>query len=324
MVSIHRFASLLAGCLLALATTAANAQNWPEKPVRVLVPYPPGGIGDTATRAITTRLAGKLGQPFVVENMPGGNQIVATQTAAKAAPDGHTLVLVSPTSLVLNPLTRRSLPYNADRLALVSRTFSSPFFLIVEPKLPVANVAELVVLAKAKPRALAYGSLGEGSSAHLAAELFAQTAGIQMTHVPYKGTAQSNIDLMNGTLQLIFFPGAGSIPLINDGRLRALAVTGGQRSPALPSVPTMVEAGIRGYDVHSWWGFATSEGTPKAITEKIAAAVAQAIADPTLAPPFRAQGVEFVAETPEEFNAFYREEKGRWGPLVKALNIPME
>jgi len=323
---LNRRSITLAAAALALSLAApiTAAQAWPTKPVRVLVPYPPGGIGDTATRAVTTRLATQLGQPFVVENVPGGNQIIATQTAATAAPDGHTLLLVSPTSLVLNPLTRKSLPYDADKLALVTRTFSSPFFLITEPKLPAGTVAELIGLAKAKPRALAYGSLGDGSSAHLAAELFARTAGIEMTHVPYKGTAQSNVDLMNGTLQLIFFPGAGSIPLIKDGRLKALAVTGTKRSPALPQVPTMAEAGVRGYDVESWWGFAAPEGTPRAVLDRIAAAVAQAAADPALAAQFRAQAVEFQAETPEQFQAFYQAEKRKWGSLVQALDIKPE
>ncbi|MDP3138287.1 MAG: tripartite tricarboxylate transporter substrate-binding protein [Burkholderiaceae bacterium] len=320
----------LAVALIAMAFIAplsgafAQSAAWPTKPVRVIVPYPPGGIGDTATRAVTARMAAQLGQPFIVENVPGGNQIIASQMVARSQPDGHMLLLASPTSMVLNPMTKRNLPYQADRMTAVAQVFSSPFFLITSPQLKASNVAELVQLAKANPGGLAYGSLGDGSSAHLTAELFAQLTGIRMTHVPYKGTAQSNVDLMSNNLQLIFFPGAGSLSLVKDGRLKALAVTSGRRSSAMPEVPTMVEAGVAGFSVESWWGLVAAEGTPRAVADAIAKAVAAAVADPALNQRFLDQAVVFKADTPAEFSAFLQRERALWEPLVRRLNIVVE
>lgn len=316
------------GVALSLALSCAGATGqtpaWPTKAVRVLVPYPPGGIGDGIARATTTRLANKLGQPFVIENVPGGNQIPASGMLSRAAPDGHTLLLVSPTSMVLNPLTRNSLPYDPDRLTLISRVASSPFFLITDPKLPANSVMELIALARAKPKAINYGSIGEGSSPHLASELLAQMTGVQMTHIPYKGTAQTNVDLMNGAIQFVFFPGVGSMPLVQDGRLKLLAVTSVQRSLAAPNTPTMMEAGLPNFVVEAWFGLAGPDGMAAALTQQISAAVREVLADPTLNQQFASQAVSYAGSTPEQFSAFYEREKKLWGPLVRNLNIPKE
>ncbi len=311
---------------LALACAGATGQTsaWPTKAVRVLVPYPPGGVGDGIARAMTTRLANKLGQSFVIENVPGGNQIPASGMLSRAAPDGHTLLLVSPTSMVLNPLTRNSLPYDPDRLTLISRVASSPFFLITDPKLPANSVMELIALARAKPKAINYGSIGEGSSPHLASELLAQMTGVQMTHIPYKGTAQTNVDLMNGAIQFVFFPGVGSMPLVQDGRLKLLAVTSVQRSLAAPNTPTMMEAGLPNFVVEAWFGLAGPDGMPTALTQQISAAVREVLADTTLNQQFASQAVSYAGSTPEQFSAFYEREKKLWGPLVRNLNIPKE
>jgi tripartite-type tricarboxylate transporter receptor subunit TctC len=313
---------ILIAAALVLAAGAAHAQAWPAKSVRMIVPYPPGGIGDTATRAVSARLSAALGQPFVIENLAGGNQIIGAQALARAPADGYTLFLVSPTSVVLHPILRRSLPYDPDKFTMVTQLFNSPMFLLVDPKLPANSVAELVALAKQKPGALTFGSNGEGSAVHLATEMFIQMTGIQMTHIPYKGTAQTNVDLMNGNLNMTFFPGAGSLPLVKDGRLKALAVTTAQRSAALPDVPTVAQAGVKGYVADLWWGLAAPEGTPPAVAERIASAVAKVVADPTLKQQFAAQAVEFEASTPAGFTEFVRNERKRWGELVRRLNLP--
>ncbi|MBC5763025.1 Bug family tripartite tricarboxylate transporter substrate binding protein [Ramlibacter albus] len=303
------------------ASGFAHAQGWPSRPVKLIVPYPPGGIGDGIARALALRLSAKTGQPFVVENQPGGNQIPATAAMGRSAPDGHTLLLASPTNLILNPLLQKAIPYDADKFTLISTVATSPFFVLTEPKLPANSIPELIALAKSKPGALAYGSNGEGSSSHLAVELFNQMAGIRMTHVPYKGTSQTNIDLMNGTLQLVFFPAVGSLPLVKDGRLKLLAVTSGRRSAAAPDVPTIAEAGLRDYVVEVWFGLAGPEGMPKLLTEQIAAAVRQALEDPALNRDFAAQAVEFEGSTPEAFRSSLQRERKLWASLVRTLNL---
>ncbi len=324
MRPLTRFLGITLSLALACVCATAQAQAWPSKAVRVLVPYPPGGFGDGIARALTTRLASKLGQPFVIENVPGGNQITAAGILMRAAPDGHTLLLVSPTSMVLNPLTRNSLPYDPDRMTLISRVASSPFFLITDPKLPANSVMDLIALARAKPKAINYGSIGEGSSPHLASELLAQMTGVQMTHIPYKGTAQTNVDLMNGAIQFVFFPGVGSMPLVQDGRLKLLAVTSAQRTLASPNTPTMREAGLPNFVVEAWFGLVAPEGMPAGLTQQVSAVVREVLADPTLNQQFASQAVSYAGTTPEAFGAFFEREKKLWGPLVRSLNIPRE
>lgn len=319
----RRAALVAAACLGATGLPAFAQTAWPTKPVRIIVPYPPGGVGDLGTRAFAQRLAARIGQQVVVENLPGGTQVVGMQALAKAPADGHTLILASPTSLVLNPALRLQLPYAPEKLTLVSRLFSSPLFIIASNKLPANNVRELVAYAKNNPDAVNYASTGEGSATHLATALFAQMTGTRMKHVPYKGSAQANGDLMSGEVHLHFDPGAGTLALVNDGRLKALAVSGAQRSRTLPNVPTVIESGVP-YDVVSWWALAAPEGTPKAIADQIAAATAQAVADPSLQEQGLKLAIDYGASTPEEFTAFVASERQRWGGMVRTLGLKAE
>lgn len=316
-----RLASLAAALLLA---GSALAQSYATKPVRIVVPYPPGGAGDLSTRAFAERFSAKIGQSVIVENMPGASQIIGGQAVAKAAPDGYTMVLASPTSMVLNPALRKSLPYAPERMTLISKLFTAPLFVIVSGKLPVNTLPELVAYMKARPGELNYGSIGEGSATHLATALFAQLTGTQMKHIPYKGSAGINPDLMSGVLQMHFDPGAGTLALVRDGRLKALAVTGAKRSPTLPNVPTAIEAGVAGYEVVSWWGLAAPEGVPPALAKQIAAAVAQALADPALKDVALKFNIEYEATTPEQFTAFVQAEKQRWGQVIQTLGLKPE
>lgn len=318
---LSRFCCFAAALLLA---AAACAQSYPSKPVRIIVPYPPGGAGDLSTRAFAARFSARAGQSVVVENMPGASQIIGVQAAAKSAPDGYTLVLVSPTSMVLNPALRSALPYAPEKLTLISKLFTSPLFVIVSAKLPVSSLGELIVYAKARPGALNYGSIGEGSSSHLATALFAQITGTQFKHIPYKGSAAINPDLLSGELHMHFDPGAGTLALVNDGRLKALAVTGLTRSATLPSVPTVLEAGIAGYAVASWWGLAAPEGVPRALAEQIAELVAQALVDPALAQQARKLAIDYEASTPDQFVVFVQNEKQRWGEVIRTLGLRQE
>jgi len=305
-------------------SSGALAQAWPAKQVRIIVPYPPGGAGDLTTRAFASRFSAKIGQPVVVENIPGASQIIGAQALAKSAPDGHTLFIASPTSLVLNPALRKTLPYAPEKFTLVSKLFSSPLYVIVSGKLPVATLGELVAYAKARPGQLNYGSIGEGSATHLATALFAQMTGLQLKHIPYKGSAGINPDLLSGELQMHFDPGAGTLALVNDGRLKALAITGPKRSATLPNVPTVLEAGVAGYEVVSWWVLAGPEGMPRELAGQVSAAVAQAVADPSLAEQARTLSMEYEASTPEQLAAFVQAERQRWGQVVQALGLKQE
>lgn len=310
-----------AGMAVAMGLSGpAAAQAFPSKAIRVVSPYPPGGIGDTTTRAVGTRLEKILGQPIVVQPMPGASQAIAASAVARAEPDGYTLLVASPTNLVLNPLTRASLGYDPAGFTLVSRMFSSPFIVVVGAQLPAATIGEFVALARKSPGAFNYGSIGEGSSSHLAAALFAQLADIRMTHVPYKGSSGTNVELINGNLHVVFDPGAGTFPLIREGRLRALAVTSARRVAALPDVPTLAEAGIP-LETGGWFGLAAPGGTPRAVVERLAAAVAEAVSDRALREQFLKFATEFEASTPEEFAQFVKRDAERWAKVAAALGI---
>jgi tripartite-type tricarboxylate transporter receptor subunit TctC len=319
--AINRRAFVALGAAAALPATAQT--HWPTKPVRIIVPYPAGGVGDLGTRTFAQRLSARIGQQVVIDTLPGGTQVVGMQALTRAPADGHTLILASPTSLVLNPVLRQQLPYAPEKLALVSNLFTSPLYIIASNKLPVNNVRELIAYAKANPDAVNYASTGEGSATHLATALFAQQAGVRMKHVPYKGSAQANADMVSGEVHLHFDPGAGTLTLVADSKLKALAVSGARRSKSLPNVPTVTESGLP-YEVVSWWGLAAPEGTPRAITEQIAAATVQAAADPSLQEQAQKMSIEYAPGTPDEFTSFVAAERQRWVGMVRTLGLKPE
>jgi tripartite-type tricarboxylate transporter receptor subunit TctC len=325
-VKLLKISAILLTLALALGVVAdAAAQAYPAKPVKIVIPYPPGGAGDAVARAIGQRMSNVMKQPVVIENKPGASQAISASAVATAAPDGYTLLMASGTSLVLNPILMKSIPYNPEKdLALVSRWGSAPNFLIVGSTVPANSVQELIALAKAKPGTLNFGSIGNGSNLHIAGEMMNHMAKVNMVHIPYKGTALALTDLLGGQIQLMFDPGTAALQMARDGRVKLLAVTSSKRVAQFPDTPTMMEAGVPGYEIDSWWGLAAPAGTPKAILDQLSGIVAQALADPTLRQAFAKDAITFVSSTPEGFNAFVREERTKWQALIKAMKIQPE
>ncbi len=317
--------SALTAILLIAASAAAHAQDYPSKPVRIVVPYPPGGIADTLTRAVGDELSKRIGQPVLIDNKPGGRQIIGTETVAKAAPDGHTLLLGSITSLSLNPASIKKLPYSVERdLAPVSRLFHAPLLLVVTREVPAKTVKELVAFSKANPGKLSYASIGPGSSTHIAGELLKAEAGLDMVHVPYKGSAPAVVDLIGGQVQLMFDGGTSSMPHVATGNLKLLAVTASKRFPYLPDIPTMAESGLPGYDVTAWWGIMAPAGTPKAITERLARELGAIADSKEFRDRFGKDGVALETDTPEQFARFIEAETTRWTNFFKTSGISFD
>lgn len=314
---------LLAAFAPMLAATMACADTYPSKPIRIVVPYPPGGIADTVMRPVAEQLGRRLGQPVIIENRPGGKQIIGTLAVTKAEPDGYTLLLGSVTSLSLNPAGMTRLPYDAVKdLQPVTRLFHAPLMLVTN--LPVTSVKELEALAKSAPGKYSYASIGPGSSTHLAAELFKMDAGLDIVHVAYKGSAPAITDLLGGQVQMMFDGGTSSLPHVASGKLRLLAVTTPERFPYLPNVPTMAESGLKGYDVTAWWGIVAPAGTPKPIVDRLASELKQITDDKALRDRLGASGVALEAGTPEQFATFIKGETNRWHTFLKKANIDLE
>lgn len=324
-MTVNRRKTLLAlGAALAGTAGLARAE-WPERPIKFIVPYPPGGIGDTTSRAIGQRLSKALNQPVVVENRPGGGQIPASQSLTKSPPDGYTMLLGNISNMAINPAAFRSLPYDPQReFTPVSMLFQAPLFLVVDARLPVKNVQDLITLARSQPGKLTFGSIGTGSSVHLAGELFNALAKIDTLHVPYKGSAPAITDLLGGQIHMMFDGGTSSLPHVKSGKLRVLAVTSARRSPHQPEVPTMDEAGVPGYALTSWWGLVVPSGTPKPIVQRLQMAWKQIASDPDLQQTFAKDGIEFIETTPEQFSAFAQSETERLGKLIKSARITLD
>ncbi|HET9734130.1 MAG TPA: tripartite tricarboxylate transporter substrate binding protein [Burkholderiales bacterium] len=302
--------------LLATAT-AALAQAYPTRPVRLVVGFTPGGGVDINARMLAPRLSEYLGQQVVVENRPGAGTNIANELVAKSAPDGHTLLVNTP-AIAINMSLYRNLPFDTLRdFAPISVISESPNVLVVNAKLPVQNVKDLIAMARSSPGKLNYSSAGVGTTQHLAAELFKLRTGTFIVHIPYKGTAPSLAGLIGGEVEMSF----ANIPSIQahlkSGRLRALAVTAGKRDPQIPDVPTMKEAGLEGVEVVVWYGVFAPAGTPKEIVQKLATGIQRATRDPETSRRLLEQGAVPVGNTPEEFAKLVREEVARWAEVVK-------
>lgn len=310
--------SLLAAAMVlgsaALVTQAAE-KSFPERPVRVLVGLAPGGGTDTITRVMTQKLSDALGQPFVVDNRPSSGGNVAGELAARAAPDGYTLITVTPTHVV-NPSLFRDVRYDAVRdFAPIVLMVYTNYVLSVGTAVPVTSVKELIALAKAQPQRLTYASTGIGSANHLSAELFKSMAGIDMVHVPYKGGAPALSALLSGEVQVMFSSSGGVFPHVKAGRVRALAVTGAKRSLSAPDIPTIAESGVSGYDVTGWYGLATTANTPKAVIERLNVTINRAL--PELRERYANLGTEVSGGTAAEFGAYLKSEREKWARVVK-------
>ncbi len=313
--------ALMAGvacCLLAAAGPAA-AQNWPIKPVKLVVPFPPGGPLDTIGRAIAQKLTEAWGQSVIVENKPGAGGNIGADFVAKSAPDGYTVVMGALSTHAVNPSLYAKMPYDAQKdFAPITLVAITPNVLVVNPSLPVHSVKELIAYAKAHPGKLSFGSGSIGSAGHLAGELFKVDTGVDMVHVPYKGAAPAMQALLAGDTQLMFDNLASSMAQIKAGKLRALAVTTAQRSSFAPDLPTMAEAGVPGFDISTWFGLLAPAGTPPFIIEKWNLRVREILSMPDMRARLAAQGAEASPDTPEEFAKFIATEIAKYARVVKA------
>jgi tripartite-type tricarboxylate transporter receptor subunit TctC len=313
------------GIVLFIVSLAAAAQGYPSRPVRVIIPFASGGGSDTVGRVISQALSASLGQGFVVENRTGAGGAIGAEAVAKSAPDGYTLLLGSTSEIVHLVNVSTKVPYDPVKdFAPVSLVGSVPMALTVNEALPVSSVQDLVRLAKAQPGKLSFGSGGTGTTTHLAVELFAATMGIKMTHVPYKGSGAIIPDLLNGNLQLGMPLLPAILPQAGGGKVRILAVSTAKRAPSLPSVPTLQEAGVRGYDTTLWTGILAPAGTPREIIAKLNAETVAALARPEVTDALARQGAEPIPSTPEQFAAAIRSELQTMGTLVREAGIKVE
>jgi len=313
----------LAGAALLLGSLGAHAQAWPSKPVRLVVSYPPGGTVDAVARIIAPKLSAKLGQPVVIDNRGGAGGAIGGDLVAKSPADGYT-VLLDASNHAQNPALRK-MPFDTLReLAPVSLLVRVPNVLVVNPSAPFKNVADLIAQAKAKPGAINYASSGNGSAQHLAGELFASMAGVQMTHVAYKGGGPALTDVMSGHVPVFFASLASSLPFIKDGKLRPLAVTGKARAPALPQLPTVAEAGLPGYEVYEWNAVFVPAGTPAPVAERLSKEFAATLKDPEVRSRLEALGAEVIGSSPAELDGFRRAEIAKWTKLAKDNRIQMD
>jgi len=307
---------LLAGAALPALASAQNS-DYPSRPVRIVVPFSPGGAVDGPTRAVAQEMGKRVQQQFVIDNKPGAGATIGSEMVARAALDGYTLLLASQTNAIAASLYTKLAFNPVEDFVGISLLGREPGVLVVHPSLPVKNVAELIAYAKERPGQLNYASSGNGSGQHLFMALFANMAGIKLTHVPYRGSGQATTDLLSGTVPMAIPGTAGMVGHIKAGKLRALAVSGVSRSPQLPDVPTLAESGLTGYAAYVWLGLLAPKGTPAAIVEKLQREAKAALATPEVRGYFNEAGIEIVGSTPAEMDAYFREERERWAKVVK-------
>lgn len=321
---MHNTVRLLGAALLSTAATLAQGA-FPDKPLKMIVPFPAGGAADVMARGMAQRLGVELGQTIVIDNRGGAGGQPAAEAAAKAAPDGYTLFFATMGTLAINPAIYPKLRYDPVKdFAPISLTHVTPRVLVVGPSVQAKNIAELIVLARAKPDALSYGSAGNGSSSHLSGALFESLAGVKMLHVPYKGSAPLLTDVLAGRVDMTFDSYTVYEDHIRSGKVRALGVTSTTRMKALPQVPTIAEAGLAGYDVSNWLGLLAPAGTPKDIVMALHAALGRAMANAELRSQLQALGIEPTFGTPEEFSALIRADIPRWTQIVKSAGATVD
>ena len=314
----------LLSCMLGITATAALAQAYPNKPIKLIVPFAPGGFTDVVARILGQKLSISLGQPFVIENKAGAGSTIGTDFVAKAAPDGYTLVMVS-TTHVISPAIYAKLPYDPIKsFTPVSKLVDSAYVLMVNPKVPVNSVADYIALAKAQPDKIHYASSGNGSSQHLMGGMFAAMTGTKLIHVPYKGSSGAASDLVAGVVESSFAGVPNAMAQVPAGRLKALAVTTAKRIPQLPDVPTMQEAGVPGYEASVWLGLLAPAGTPKEIVARLNAEIAKVMSAPDTKKELYAAGVESDISSPEALGSLMSREMERWGKVIKDAGISMQ
>jgi tripartite-type tricarboxylate transporter receptor subunit TctC len=313
---------------LAVSLTAAlpvQAQPYPSRPIRFIVPYTPGGLGDSFARAVGEDLAKRMGQPVVIDNRPGASQAIGAEATAKAPPDGHTIFMGTQSGLVVNTIARRKLPYDPVRdLAPVSMLFTTPLYLVVHPSLPAKSLKELVAFARARPGKLTFASIGNGSSQHLAGEMLRTRAKVDIVHVPYKGSSPAIADLLGGQVDMMFEGGVSSLPHVKSGKLRALATTGRERTEAMPELPTMAESGVADFDITVWFGLVAPAGTPRPIIERLNREVGEVLRTRELKEKFAAAGIDITPSSPEELGERIRADLPYYTRLMQEAGIQPE
>jgi len=310
---------LSAGLLAAIALGAVPlaAQTFPQRPVRIVVPYPPGGGTDIVVRAIAPRVSERLRQPVVIDNRGGATGIIGTETVARAAPDGYTILAHTIAGLAIVPNLNPALPYDPIRdFAPITHATSSPYMLVVNPRVPITSVADLITLARARPGELNFATSGDGSATHLSGLLFNRLAGVRVVHVPYKGGGPAVADVIAGQVEMRFSAIPPVMQHVKTGRLRALAVTSARRFSLLPELPAMAET-LPGFDVDSWYGFLAPARTPAPVIQKLNAEIVAALRTPEAKALLEANGAEAVGSTPERFGALMASELKRWGPVLR-------
>ena len=313
---------IVALALVASGSAAlAQTPRFPVKPVRMLVGFAPGGATDIIARFISPGLADGLGQSVVVENRPGASSLIAGELVAKAPPDGHTVLMTTQTLMTSGMIERRPYPDIVNDFASVALCATSALLFVVNPSLPVKSVKELIALARARPGELNYGSGGVGTTPHLSGELLATMARLKLVHVPYKGEAPAIIDVIAGHLPMMFSNVTASMAFVQAGKLRALAVTGPTRTPAVPGMPTMGEAGLPGFEVVGFFGVLAPAGTPREIVARLNSEIAKVLARPDIKERFASQALEPADKSPEQFNEYLRSEAVRWGKLIQEAGI---
>lgn len=320
----HPLVSIAALMLLA-GTQAATAQSWPSKPIRIISPYPPAGANDLLARIIAPKLSEQLGQGVVVENRAGATGNIGAELVAKAPADGYTLLMGQAGNLTINISLMAKIPFDPVRdFSPVTMVASTPNVLVVHPSMPVRTVRDLIALAKLKPGQINYATSGIGSPGHLAAELLNKAAGIRLVHIPYKGAAPALLDVVAGNAHLYFTSAVSAQPFIPSGRLRMVAVASAKRSPSLPEVPTVAEAGFPDFDVSSWWGVVAPAGTPREVVLRLQTEIHRVIALPEIRAKLAEQGLDIATNTPEQFAAYIKTETAKWAKLIREVGVKPE
>ena len=323
MQPISRRAFLIAASVAAAAS--AHAETYPSRPVRIIVPYPPGASNDIIARLVAERLADKLGQPFVVENRGGAGGNIGAEAVATAEADGYTLMITAPPPLTTNLALYRNLPYDPVKaFAPVALLATVPIVLVVNPSLPVKNVGELVALAKAKPGTLNFGSAGIGSTNHLAGELLKSMTGIDIVHVPYKGDAPAMSDLVGGHIPMMFDNMPAALPQVQSKAIRAIAVAGAKRAAALPDVPTVAESGVPGFEAISWFGMVAPAKTPPSVLAKLQGAVTSILATPDMKTHLTQLGAEVGTVSGAEFGKFLADDRAKWTKVIQVSGAKVD
>lgn len=327
MKTMRRLSGLCAVfiAVVCLFSSPAWTQGFPGKPIRIVVPFPPGGPSDFAARSVSQRLPQFLGQPVIVENRTGGAGITGTDAVAKSAPDGHTLLVATVGVMVIAPFLFSNLPYDPFRdFVPITNLVSGPAVLVVHPSVPVHSVQELIALAKAQPGKLTYGSTGPGQISHLNGELFKALAGVDILHVPYKGAAPLLPELIGGQISMNFSVAVDGLNLMRAGRLRALAVTSPRRLAIMPEVPTLDESGLKGYDVSNWNAIWAPARTPREVIERLQREICKSMDSADVRERIAVQGNVVVCDTPDEFAAYIRREAAKWSKVIKDAKIKLD